>query len=200
MLAGRVSSRTTWRCRSISSAASSIVTMRSCREMKLDSTLSSVVLPAPVPPEMMMFSRHADAPPSGTSSIGSVSDLRSTRSWAPSRSVRNRRIDSTGPSSASGGMMALTREPSSRRASTIGLDSSMRRPTVLTMRSMMRIRWRSSLNTASIGLELAVALDVDLVVAVDQDVGDRPGRARSASSGPSPNSSLRTSATRLSRS
>ena len=48
---------------------------------------------------------------------------------APSRSVRKRRIDSTGPSSASGGMIALTREPSGRRASTIGLDSSMRRPT-----------------------------------------------------------------------
>ncbi len=48
----------------------------------------------------------------------------------------------------------------------------MRRPTVLTMRSMMRIRWRSSLNTASIGLEHAVLLDVDLIEAIDQDVGD----------------------------
>ena len=43
--------------------------------------------------------------------------------------MRNRRIESAGPSSASGGMMALTREPSASRASTIGLDSSMRRPT-----------------------------------------------------------------------
>ena len=54
--------------------------------------------------------------------------------------MRNRRIDSDGPSTASGGMMALTRDPSCSRASTIGLDSSMRRPTVLTMRSMICIR------------------------------------------------------------
>ena len=59
--------------------------------------------------------------------------------------MRKRRIDSTGPSSASGGMIALTREPSGSRASTIGLDSSMRRPTELTMRSMICIRCRSSL-------------------------------------------------------
>ena len=32
--------------------------------------------------------------------------------------------------------MALTREPSLRRASTIGVDSSMRRPSGVTMRSM----------------------------------------------------------------
>ena len=35
------------------------------------------------------------------------------------------------PLSDSGGMMALTREPSGRRASTMGLDSSTRRPTAL---------------------------------------------------------------------
>ena len=48
---------------------------------------------------------------------------------------------STGPSTASGGMIALTREPSGRRASTIGDDSSMRRPTCQTMRSITRRRW-----------------------------------------------------------
>ena len=77
-----------------------------------------------------------------------------------------------GPSSASGGMIALTREPSCSRASTIGLDSSMRRPTELTMRSMICIRWRSSLKVIAGFLEQAVPLDVDLVVAVDQDVRD----------------------------
>ena len=40
----------------------------------------------------------------------------------------NRRIDRMGPSSASGGMIAFTRDPSLRRASTIGELSSMRRP------------------------------------------------------------------------
>jgi hypothetical protein len=36
---------------------------------------------------------------------------------------------SAGPSIASGGTMALMREPSGRRASQIGEDSSTRRPT-----------------------------------------------------------------------
>ena len=51
-----------------------------------------------------------------------------------------RRIESDGPSSASGGMIALIREPSGRRASTIGDDSSTRRPTRDTIRSMISIR------------------------------------------------------------
>ena len=140
--------------------------------MNPDRMFSSVVLPAPVPPDTIRFIRQAIAA-WRNSSIGSVHDSRPTRSSAPRRSVRNRRIDIAGPSSASGGMMALTREPSARRASTIGLDSSMRRPTLLTMRSMICIRWRSSLKTMSVSDQLAFALDVDLVVAVDQNVGDR---------------------------
>ena len=42
--------------------------------------------------------------------------------------------------------MALTREPSARRASTIGEDSSTRRPIAETMRSMMLIKCASSRN------------------------------------------------------
>ena len=57
MFGGRVSSRTTWSCCSCNSAASSIVTMRSSCGMKLDSVFSSVVLPEPVPPVMMMLRR-----------------------------------------------------------------------------------------------------------------------------------------------
>ncbi len=49
----------------------------------------------------------------------------------------------TGPISDSGGMIAFTREPSVRRASTIGLDSSMRRPIGEMIRSMMRMTWSS---------------------------------------------------------
>ena len=60
-------------------------------------------------------------------------------------SVPNRRIDNSGPSTESGGMMAFTREPSGSRASTMGEDSSTRRPTWLTILSMIRIRWPSSL-------------------------------------------------------
>ncbi len=48
---------------------------------------------------------------------------------------------------ASGGMIALTREPSGRRASHIGEVSSMRRPTFETMRSRICIRWSLSRKT-----------------------------------------------------
>ena len=48
-----------------------------------------------------------------------------------------RRIDITGPISDSGGITAQTREPSARRASTMGDESSMRRPMFETMRSMI---------------------------------------------------------------
>jgi hypothetical protein len=44
------------------------------------------------------------------------------------------RIVSAVPSIESGGAMTLTRLPSGRRASQMGLDSSTRRPTWLTMR------------------------------------------------------------------
>ena len=109
------------------------------REMKQDSTLSSVVLPAPVPPLIRQFSWRSTQC-DRNSSIGCVSALSVTRSSAFRRSAGKRRIDSSGPSTASGGMMALTREPSGRRASTIGELSSMRRPTPLTIRSMTRSR------------------------------------------------------------
>jgi hypothetical protein len=78
-----------------------------------------VVLPEPVPPEMTMLS---------------VPNL--SRSFEPSLRFENLRIVSAGPFRASGGMMALTREPSRRRASTRGGFSSMRRPIGATMRSM----------------------------------------------------------------
>jgi len=47
------------------------------------------------------------------------------------------RMVSEGPSIASGGTIALTREPSGRRASQIGEASSTRRPIWLTMRWAM---------------------------------------------------------------
>jgi hypothetical protein len=49
----------------------------------------------------------------------------------------NLRMVRAGPSIASGGTMTLTREPSGRRASQIGEDSSTRRPIWLTMRWQM---------------------------------------------------------------
>jgi hypothetical protein len=112
-----------------------MVTMRSLGEMNAESALSRVVLPAPVPPETMMFRRALTAA-SKRSIMPGVMDLRSTRSAGINLSAEKRRIDSSGPSTASGGMMAFTREPSLSRASTMGVDSSMRRPTWETILSI----------------------------------------------------------------
>ena len=49
-----------------------------------------------------------------------------------------------GPSTATGGTTALTREPSGRRASTSGVSASIRRPSGSTMRSITRRTWSSS--------------------------------------------------------
>ena len=57
---GRASSRRTCGWRSRSSAASSIVTTRSPGSMKLESALSSVVLPEPVPPQTSRLQRRRD--------------------------------------------------------------------------------------------------------------------------------------------
>ena len=46
------------------------MTMRSEFEMKLDSVFSSVVLPDPVPPEIMMFKRALIAPSSSITISG----------------------------------------------------------------------------------------------------------------------------------
>ena len=109
----------------------------------------NVVLPAPVPPEIRMLMRPAP-PPTAPRSISGEMLFNSSSASAVSGPVPKRRMESAGPSSASGGMMAFTREPSGRRASTIGEDSSMRRPTGETMRSMICIRCRSSRNTISV--------------------------------------------------
>jgi len=66
-------------------------------------------------------------------------------SWRSSRLFANLRIVTIGPLSESGGMTALTRLPSGSRASTIGDDSSIRRPTCATILLMIRRRWESSL-------------------------------------------------------
>ena len=66
----------------------------------------------------------------------------------------NFRMVMTGPTSESGGMMAFTRDPSVRRASTIGLDSSTRRPMGAMMRSMMRMTWSSFWKTTLVSSSL----------------------------------------------
>ena len=140
--------------------------------MAADSTFSIVVLPEPVPPEMRMFSLPRTQASRNCAAFGvSVPNL--IRSSIVSGSLRNFRIVSVGPVSASGGMIALTREPSGRRASTIGEASSMRRPMRrddLVDDPQQVLRRRRS--RRSVRVELAVALDVDRVRAVDHDLAD----------------------------
>ena len=69
--------------------------------------------------------------------------------------------------------MTLTRSPVGRRASTIGLDSSTRRLTVETMRSMVCISCSCEAKRSGQLLDPAGPLDEDLVRAVDHDLGDR---------------------------
>ena len=85
-----------------------------------------------------------------SSSMPSVMASFATRSSPFSAWRPKRRMESSGPSTATGGMAALTREPSGRRASTSGDDSSTRRPTRDTIFSMMRSRCASSLNSTGV--------------------------------------------------
>ena len=80
--------------------------------------------------------------------------------------------DAAGPLSDSGGMIAFTRLPSGRRASTIGEDSSMRRPTWATILLMIRRRCDSSLKRDGRLVQPARALDPDVERAVDHDLRD----------------------------
>ena len=132
---GRASSRTTCGWRSRSSAASSIVTIRSPSPTKLDSALSVVVLPEPVPPQTRIVARARTAR-ARKSSSGRVSVPLATRSSGENPARRKRRIVSAGPSSASGGSTTLIREPSGNRASASGSASSARRPSGARIRSI----------------------------------------------------------------
>lgn len=120
-----------------------MVTTRSSSGIKPESRLSNVVLPLPVPPEISTFSFDLISA-SSSCAIAGVKLWLFTMSVTVSGFTAKRRIDTSGPSIADGGMIALTREPSGRRASTIGVDSSIRRPTRETMRSMIFIRCASS--------------------------------------------------------
>ena len=171
MFGGRDSSVTTCSWRSCSSAASSIVTMRSSFGMNDERTLSVVVLPEPVPPETKML-RRASTHARRNSNISGVEVPNRMRSSVVNGLAANFRMVMTGPTSDSGGMMALTREPSGRRASTIGerlVDAAADRgddpvddahDVVVVLEDDVR------------QLELARALDVDLARAVDHDLGD----------------------------
>src|SRR5581483_1782452 len=147
MLGGRASSASTWSWWSWSSLASSTVTMRSSWGMNDDSTLRAVVLPVPVPPLTMMLSRPLTQASRNWATVREK-EPKLMRSPTVNGSLANFRMVRKGPPMASGAMTALTREPSGRRASTMGFDSSTRRPTWATIFSMIRLRWFSSMNDA----------------------------------------------------
>ncbi len=145
MLAGRDSIDSTWVWWSWSSLASSTVTIRSVLGMKELSTLRVVVLPVPVPPETMTLSRPlTQASRKSAACWFSVPKPMRSGTWSASR--ENFRMVRNGPPTASGWTTALTRDPSGRRASTMGVDSSTRRPTWPTILSIRRRRWVSSTN------------------------------------------------------
>ena len=171
MLEGRDSRRTTWSCLSWSSAASSMVTMRSSVGMKEESTFSVVVLPAPVPPETTTL-RRPRTQASRKSAVRSLSEPNLIRSFTVSGSAANLRMVSVLPSIARGGTTALTRLPSGSRASTMGEDSSTRRPMRETILSIVRRRCASSLNLPSTLTSLPLQLEIDVEGAVDHDLGD----------------------------
>ena len=110
-----------------SSAASSTVTMRSLASMHAASAPSSDVLPLDVPP-LITIERRERTQRSSNSASASESEPSSTSSPSVNGRGANRRSVSSGPSGASGGSTTFSREPSARRASTIGWASSSRRP------------------------------------------------------------------------
>ncbi len=140
--------------------------------MKLDSAFSVVVLPEPVPPQTSMLARARTAR-ARKSSSGRVSVPLATRSSGVKPRRRKRRIVSTGPSSASGGITTFTREPSGRRASHSGSASSTRRPSGARIRSIASRRSRSLANRTAGALEPAAALDPDRRGAAHHHLLDR---------------------------
>ena len=140
--------------------------------MKPDRMLRIVVFPVPVPPEMMTFSR-ARTMRCSTSPISGVSDFLLIRSPSMQRIPAELADRNRGPSSDSGGMMALTREPSGRRASTIG-DRLVDAATDSADDAVDDLAQVDVVAEAAVGpVQLARALHVDVLVVVDQDVGDR---------------------------
>lgn len=140
---GRLSRRTTCGWFSASSAVSSIVITRSLSGTKIASAFSSEVLPELVPPLTRILQRALTAA-SSRSAISWFMVPSPSSASGVSGSLRNLRIDTTGPCSANGGITTLMRPPSGSRASTIGFDSSSRRPIGARIRRTMRSRWPAS--------------------------------------------------------
>jgi len=111
------------------------------------SAFSVVVFPLDVPPETRMLRRRRTASVRYDAAVADTVPFR-TRSSGVSGRAENRRIVSTGPATAMGGITACTREPSGKRASTSGVARSIRLPSGATSRSInTRISSASSKRT-----------------------------------------------------
>ena len=123
-----------------------MVMMRSPAGRSAARALRSVVLPEPVPPLTTMLER---APPPSRSSAATAGAANASSAI---RATPKRRIVRHGPSTATGRTITFTRDPSAKRASTIGLDRSTRSPSGATIRSM---RWGTvaSSSTSSVAFE-----------------------------------------------
>ena len=144
IFAGRASNLHRFSCVSLSSAESSTVIMRSRSGMNCDNMFKRVVFPDPVPPDTNMLRLDLTAS-FKNSAIGRLRLPKRIKSSSVSFFAANFRIVTSDPSSDSGGMTAFTREPSSRRASTIGDAASMCLPSGSTMRWIIDCKCASPL-------------------------------------------------------
>ncbi len=139
MLGGRTSKRSQCSNGKFNSAVSSIESTRSRLGMKEHKTLSVVVLPDAVPPEIRVFAGLTPRP-----SVASHRNAATSKSIVPTLtrsttligSWRNLRRVRVAPSKLIGGRVALTRVPSGRRASRIGTCVSILLPMLRAIRSM----------------------------------------------------------------
>ena len=98
--------------------------IRSDSPMKLDKTFNIVVLPDPVPPQTIIFIL-AFTQASKNKAISLVNVPFDKRSLILFKFSLNLRIVITGPFKDSGGIIALTRDPSGNLESTIGFVTSI---------------------------------------------------------------------------
>ena len=171
MFDGRDSSRSTWSWCSCSSAASSMVTIRSSVGMNEDSTLRVVVLPEPVLPDTMTFSRpftHAGEELRGALGVGAEGDqvvggvrVGGELSDREQRPVDGQRRDDRVDTAAVGQAGVDHRAGLVDAASDAGDD-------LVDGAAQVRLVAEAALDLD----EPAAALDVDAVGPVDHDLGE----------------------------
>ena len=112
-----------------------MVTSLSPDEIYSDNIFKTVVLPDPVPPDTIIFFL-VRTQAFKNSLIVKFKALNFNRSSVIRRVLPNFLIVRVGPVKDNGGIMALIRDPSARRASTIGFDSSILLPKGAIIRSI----------------------------------------------------------------